>query len=606
MTKKSVEEVPETVSEIRARADLAVEPGFAEYEPPAWRKGSIGVTAFDNAQSEDDVLVVWLPREQIGAVRRQSLVRIRTEDDKSFLGIVAAGPFHEPDGVPATARVLTTSAVHGAMFLPNFHGWVEVELIAEEVGGELLPPLQRPLPNSAVFSLDTAETQQVLHCDGSVGLGRLLGDPRVRVGIPADRKDVLPRHLAVLGTTGGGKSMTVGRFVYEGKAAGCAIVILDVEGEYIEIDKQTADPAILKLLERLKLRPAGIESSLYHLVGRETANPDHPRRSTFGVQLSSLSPYVVEEFLELSEAQSTRFWRAYEIAKRVLRETRTFPSSPEEQRQELELDPFEEGWPKLTLGLLIGVTSACLGAVQKKPTTEWELQGNSLLSRNLDILNRTIHAEQIPPDERSWKALLGKLWRLYRLKVFDQPKGADLPYDQLVRAGNVSVLDLSDVSSPVLGNMVIADVLRQLMDAQERAYDAAVTENSKPTPVIVIVEEAHTFLHRRRISKMEATFEQLSLIARRGRKRWLSLMFITQSPEHLPSEVLGLVNNLIIHKLSPDVAKDLSGAVSGIDSSLWKRVASLAPGQALIHCAHMARPLLAAINPAPCKLRMVT
>src|SRR2546422_9365951 len=108
--RKSVEESAETISGIRASADIPIEPGFAEYEPPAWRKGAIGVTAFDSAQSEDDVLVVWLPREQIGAVRRQSLVRIRTENDKSFLGIVAAGPFHEPDGVPATARVLTTSA----------------------------------------------------------------------------------------------------------------------------------------------------------------------------------------------------------------------------------------------------------------------------------------------------------------------------------------------------------------------------------------------------------------------------------------------------------------------------------------------------------------
>jgi hypothetical protein len=598
-TRKSLEESAE-VSEVRERANIELEPGFAEYEPPAWRKGAIGVTAFDSAQSEDDVLVVWLPREQIGAVRRQSLVRIRTENDKSFLGIVAAGPFHEPDGVPATA-----SAVHGAMFLPNFHGWVEVELLAEEVGGEIVPPLQRPLPNSAVFVLDSAQTQQVLHCDGSIGLGRLLGDPRVTVGIPADRKDVLPRHVAVLGTTGGGKSMTVGRFMHEAKQAGCAVVVLDVEGEYVEIDHQTSDGPILRLLERLKQEPVGIQSSLYHLVGRETANPAHPRKKTFGIQLSSLSPYVVEEFLELSEAQSTRFWRAYEVAKRVLRETRTFPSSSEEQRQELDLDPFEEGWPKLTLGLLIGVTSACLGAVQKKQTAEWELQGNSLLVRNLDVLNRTIHAEQIPPDERSWKALLGKLWRLYRLKVFDQPQGSDLPYADLVHSGNVSILDLSDVSSPVLGNLVIADVLRQLMEAQERAYDDAVKQNRKPTPVIVIVEEAHTFLHRRRITKMEATFEQLSLIARRGRKRWLSLMFITQSPEHLPSEVLGLVNNLIVHKLSPDVAKGLSGAVSGIDSSLWKRVATLAPGQALVHCAHMARPLLIAVDPAPCKLRMV-
>jgi hypothetical protein len=45
-------------------------------------------------------------------------------------------------------------------------------------------------------------------------------------------------------------------------------------------------------------------------------------------------------------------------------------------------------------------------------------------------------------------------------------------------------------------------------------------------------------------------FYQVARIARRGRKRYLGLVFVTQLPSHLPDEVLGLVNNWILHKLT--------------------------------------------------------
>src|ERR1700740_3662239 len=42
---------------------------------------------------------------------------------------------------------------------------------------------------------------------------------------------------------------------------------------------------------------------------------------------------------------------------------------------------------------------------------------------------------------------------------------------------------------------------------------------------------------------------QLMKIAKRGRKRYLSLTFVTQSPNDLPDDVLGLVNNWVIYKI---------------------------------------------------------
>jgi DNA helicase HerA-like ATPase len=122
----------------------------------------------------------------------------------------------------------------------------------------------------------------------------------------------------------------------------------------------------------------------------------------------------------------------------------------------------------------------------------------------------------------------------------------------------------------------------------------------------VIVEEAHEFLAKERIDHMPHLFAQVARIAKRGRKRWLGLVFVTQLPGHLPNQLIGLVNNWIIHKISDaGVVSSLKRSVSGIDDSLWERLPGLAPGQAIVSCAHMQRPVLTAIDPTPAKLRMV-
>ena len=66
--------------------------------------------------------------------------------------------------------------------------------------------------------------------------------------------------------------------------------------------------------------------TLYHLVGRDTTNPDHPQRRAFSLQFARLSPYAVMEILDLTDAQRERFLNAYDIAKEVLRDLGVFPA----------------------------------------------------------------------------------------------------------------------------------------------------------------------------------------------------------------------------------------------------------------------------------------
>jgi uncharacterized protein len=124
--------------------------------------------------------------------------------------------------------------------------------------------------------------------------------------------------------------------------------------------------------------------------------------------------------------------------------------------------------------------------------------------------------------------------------------------------------------------------------------------------VLLIIEEAHEFLSEERIDKTPVLFQQIARLAKRGRKRWLGLTFVTQLPQHLPRQVLSLVNSFVLHRLSDSgVISGLKKTIAGIDESLWSRLPGLAPGQAVVSFPHLTKPLLTAIDPSPAKLRMV-
>jgi uncharacterized protein len=156
-----------------------------------------------------------------------------------------------------------------------------------------------------------------------------------------------------------------------------------------------------------------------------------------------------------------------------------------------------------------------------------------------------------------------------------------------------------------MNNLVIASLLRGVQKAQDEAVEEARKREQKPTPVMLIIEEAHEFLSTERIKEMPSLFQQVARIAKRGRKRWLGLAFVTQLPQHLPDEVLGLINNWVLHKITDaNVIARLKRSITGIDEAQWKSVAGLAQGQALVSFTSMTRPLMVAVDPSPSHVRM--
>jgi DNA helicase HerA-like ATPase len=605
-----------------------------ELTPDASAEGAVGRTMFDLPTSEDHSITVLLPSEHTNALPSQSLVRIDSRDGRRYLGAVVAGPFHEPDALRADSNLLVTVVTRSSIFLPNFHGRVQVQVMGEELAdpsassgqASLVPPRYRPMPNSPVFRLDGAEVAKVLHADGDLTLGQMVGQEEVTIGIPSTDKAVLPRHTAILGTTGGGKSTTVARLLQQAQHADCAVVLLDVEGEYTSLHEPTDNPAMLAALARRGLEPAGVENvQLLHLVGRETANPEHPNVRAFSLQFAFLSPYAVAEILDLTEPQTERFLAAYDLASTMLRHLDIFPkrSDAEQERIAQELDEFERGYPRLELGHLIDAVAACCALSEQGGKggrrAKDALEPPDFTPRHPHFSSAEARAELLrraegkkPTSSVSWRTLLARLYRLQRLRVFDSPNARPLIYKRLLRPGQVTIVDLSDTGSPALNNLVIADLLRGIHATQDDLYrdfeearrDGLTAE--APARTLIVVEEAHEFLSKERIDKMPVLFQQVARIARRGRKRWLGLVFVTQLPQHLPRQLFGLVNSYVLHKITdPQVVSDLQRTISGIDDGLWRKLPGLAPGQAIAAFPHLARPLLIAVDPAPARLRLV-
>lgn len=610
---------PAPVSAAQTLADDAERGGGPFQEGPEY-EGSFGRTLFDDRASEDGSVTVVFPAERIGDIPCQSLIRIVSVPDRhEYIALVSSGPFCEPDGLTAQSPQLVVSAVRGHQTLPRHHGRLQATILGEKTPKGIIPARRRPRPNAAVHLVPERDVSAILHLEGNMRLGLLNGHEDVEIRIDTRKKSILPRHTAHIGTTGGGKSTGVGRTIYEFQKAGTCVVVFDVEGEYTALNEATDNDGLTEVLEQRGLKPEGVEDThVYRLCGCAGANPKHPSSKEITLQFEQISPFAFGEIMDLTDAQNERLIQAYEIAKSLLRELGIFPGAAE--RDVIDIDEFERGWPKMRLEDLRYLVAAIIGIAEKTGEGEPNFPHSQFFGHWQQARTR-IHAYFSGGDADgenkkakithgiSWKALMAKIGRLQRLRIFDQGPRHAIDYKAMLRPGRVNLIDLSDVENMDVRNLAIAEMLRGILIQQQDLYDAA-TKNTPegatadPLMTNVIIEEAHEFLSARRVTKMPTLREQLMKIAKRGRKRYLGLTFVTQSPNDLPDDVLGLVNNWVVYKIDEATIRRLKSYIPNSDESLWGLVRGLGPGQALVSFAHMRRPVIGAIDPSPARLLM--
>ncbi len=195
--------------------------------------------------------------------------------------------------------------------------------------------------------------------------------------------------------------------------------------------------------------------------------------------------------------------------------------SDEQERMVTELDEFERGYPRLTLSMVIDVVGGIIAKGEsggkKEKTEEFTPYTSEFRREDGKAFKQRMGQVEKVDSLISRRTLRSKLWPLHRLRVFDNDSSGAQPlnYKRPLQPGQVSVLDLSDTGMSELSNIVIADLLRGVQEAQDAAYGeyeqakAHDPDAEAPTRTLVIIEEAHEFLGAERIERMSSSSGRL-------------------------------------------------------------------------------------------------
>lgn len=528
----------------------------------------LGYVTYDYAGDQPangSCAVVVLP-EHAHAFRRDIYVGVRDEEqDVEFLGRVIQGPFYRPDDT-AASQASEEQAY-------QIHGTVELLGVLTE-GERLLPTPTRPRPHAQIYVFPNSRLHRFFGLDGDFHVGHLVGHEQVHVHAHSESKNFLPRNVGIFGTVGSGKSNTAQVIAEEAVAAGWAVLLIDVEGEYVRMNTPSTDETLGKTLQDLYGRePRGLDNFRVYVPssGRSATAASTP----FKVPISALFPEIVGDILEFTEAETRVFNMITAQATRV-----------NATGDDDESDIYRPHRPYTLQHLLDGLIES----------SSMNGPGNVRL---LPMANAQ--------DVATASLLRSKLRHLARSDMFDWRETehiSELPILDVLSGGRMSVLDVSETDDRSR-NIAITYILQELFRYVTETPVGQRLPGGRPRPpVLVIIEEVHTFVSRASAAKMRAVLDMLQIISRRGRKRWMALALVSQQPNHVPDEVFELTNTRFVHQIKSPVNLGLvKRTTAGVDEAMWSSVTTLGPGQCLVTGPVFLKPMLVTVRPAAsCRL----
>jgi len=523
---------PEEVSSTPPK-EMSSAPPPDEEEMPSLQSLILGIVAADPATATNEQITVLVPPANRKRAVRGRFVRIEDKSTSTeYLGRVVAGPFF-PDDPSGDVRLT-------------------VELHGELTNRRTCDCGDRPTSGSAVRELVDDRVGELLGCAGDMYLGTLIGTDGLPVSLQSKSKDVLPRNVGIFGTVGSGKSNTSQVLIEEAANAGWAVIILDVEGEYVGMDAAADIPRLTYLLSDHGMKPAGIKD--FHVLHPVSCSSERPDARPFTLRIADLETPILTELIQASMAERNAL---LDCVDHFLSKAYGRASVNEADRIATLLDPSPGAARPFTLQQL------CDRARERSPRT----------SETMDFLG-----------------LSNKLLALVYSGAFDQPNMPSFDPAGMLAPGRVTVIDVS-VASDVVKNLATADLLR-------KAFGYKILKEAAP-PTLVVIEEAHSFISKEKVQTMQATLQMLRNVTRRGRKRWFAAAFVSQQPGHLPAEIFELCNTRLVHTLrSMHNLESLMATTSDITRDLWARCPMLGTGEAIVSSPQFHRPAVVTVRPA--------
>ncbi|MBX3288934.1 MAG: ATP-binding protein [Acidobacteria bacterium] len=372
---------------------------------------------------------------------------------------------------------------------------------------------------------------------GSACMGSLLTREAGEVPVVLSVKDVVSTHLAILASTGSGKSYTAGVLIEEllRPYNRAAVLVVDPHGEYhtmasVQGDEQFAGtdgyrPEVkIFTPDRIKVRFSSLtEADIKYLLPEGTSE--------------KMLHFLRQAFRSLQDMLKAEGRRDYLYGYQDLREHVV--------KQQYGKDDRDAG------------------------------------------------------DGGNVSSIQGLLWRLD--SRFDRTDGIfhaheHIELQELYRPGRVTILDLSDIEQAEQ-QVIVGAMLRRVNKARMMTTRGETDkgENFLDYPVFTLLEEAHRFAPA---GASVVSTNVLKQILSEGRKFGVGIGLITQRPGKLDQDVLSqCMTQIIMRIVNPIDQHTIAQSVEGAGRAMLAELPALTKGQAIISGVGINTPVMCRIRP---------
>ncbi len=377
------------------------------------------------------------------------------------------------------------------------------------------------------------------------------------------------RHIAVLGTTGGGKSWTVARLVEECAKNRSKVILFDPTGEYHRLDHGTQhvhigrDPTPHEQSHEVALPYFHLTESDLLAIFKPSGESQGPklREAMKSLKLARVAAHLAPGGVILKAHRSKVDYQ------------REFDSHSAEIETAYATFDIKKLGPQIENECVFPQSSPVQPLVWGGPSGIDQSNCAPLITRINEIINSPSLACIFNPQSS-----------ISLVEVIDV----------FLRDDQSRILCISMKNVPFAHNVreIITNSIGRYLLGKARRF------KFRSQPLLLVVDEAHQFLNEKvEVEGNSFPLDSFSLIAKEGRKFGLNICLATQRPRDIPEGILSQMGTYIVHRLTNELDKEMiSSACSELDKSTAASIPALGPGEAVMIGVDFPIPLRIAIE----------
>ncbi len=490
------------------------------------------------------------------------------------------------------ASIRNIRGIHGqdSAGKPKWQFQIDCQAVGTLMDGETFEraSVLLPVPTELAYPADEETLSKLFAEDGEYQfpLGQLSLNKATPMKIHGDR--FFSKHIAIVGSTGSGKSCTVSRILHDvvgiandknsnlGRQNNSHVVVFDIHDEYTAAFTLNEEQGFT--LNRLDVDSLQLPYWLMNSEELESMFIESNEQNSHN-QVSQFKQAVI-----LNKERHNPGFRDMTYDTPVYFSIKEVHLYIENMNREVIGRLTGEDRPKLEDGTLIDAREdhyfdeKCVfvapSTAAATKATNGPFNGE---------FNRFVSRLETKLADKRLRFLLDPVksdGRPFETEDFEEIMKQFLGY---LNRANVTIIDLSGIPFEVL-SITVSLVSRLIFDFCFHYSKLRHKEDSlSDVPVMVVCEEAHNYIPQRDEAAYRASRKSLERVAKEGRKYGLSLMVVSQRPSEVSETIFAQCNNFIALRLTNNADQNYVKRLFPDNSSgITDILPNLAPGECIV------------------------